>query len=126
MKVMIIGKAGLKIVDLNRRIAIHEKCLNCSGWIPSEISGCTFTECPLYHFRSGKESQNPKKRKDAIRKYCLSCMNCQHSEVVKCVSVYCPLFAYRLKEMDRSLELISYAEKVHIDPVSEIKTVLHS
>ena len=126
MKVKITGKSGLTIVDLNRRIAIHEKCLNCSGWIPSGISSCTFTECPLYPFRSVDEKQNPKKRKEAIRKYCLWCMNNQHSEVVKCVSVNCPLFAFRLKEMDRSVELNPDVRKVHIDPVSEIKTVLHA
>lgn len=126
MRMKILSKNSIKIIALNRRKAIHERCLNCSGWIPSEVTDCTFTECALYLFRSGDEKQNPKKRKEAIRKYCLWCMNSQHSEVVKCVSVNCPLFAYRLKEMDRSVELNPYAEKVHIDPVSEIKTVLHA
>lgn len=125
MRIKILSKDGFKILDLNRRDAIHERCLNCSGWIPSEVTNCTFTECQLYLFRSGDENQNPKKRKEAIRKYCLWCMNKQHSEVVKCVSVYCPLFAFRLKEMDRSVELNPYTEKVPIDPVSEVNTVVH-
>jgi hypothetical protein len=126
MKATVLCKNGFKIANLNRRKAIHERCLNCSGWIPKEVTDCTFTECPLYLFRSGDEKQNPKKRKEAIRKYCLWCMNAQHSEVVKCVSPNCPLYRYRLKEIDINIEINTGTEKVHIDPVSDIKTVLHA
>ncbi len=50
-------------------------------------------------------------------------MNGQSSEVKKCVSQTCPLFAYRLKEIDRSVEIDSKLEKVHICPVLEVNTV---
>lgn len=123
MKYQILRKDGLEVVDLNRRMAIHERCLNCSGWIPSEVTDCTFTDCHLFTFRTGNEKQSPKKRKEAIRKYCLWCMNGQSSEVKKCVSQTCPLFAYRLKEIDRSVEIDSKLEKVHICPVLEVNTV---
>jgi hypothetical protein len=122
MKVAIMGKKGLKILDFNRRKAIHERCLNCSTWNPYEVTECTFLDCPLYSFRTGKGRQNPKKRQQAIKSYCLWCMAGQSSEISKCVSVNCPLFTYRLKEIDRSIEIDSGAQNVHIEPISEIKT----
>lgn len=38
MKVRIMGKDGRKIVDLNRRKAIPERCLNGKGWYPREAN----------------------------------------------------------------------------------------
>lgn len=121
MKVKILAKNGLKIVNLNRRKAIHERCLNCSCWIPNEVTNCSFTDCPLYSYRTGKGKQNPNERKKAIRDYCLWCMVGQHSEIRKCVSHHCPLFAYRMKNIDRSAETVSMAENEHIEPVFEGK-----
>jgi len=46
MKVVILGKNGLRQADINRRKAIREKCLNCAGWSHKEITNCTFTGCP--------------------------------------------------------------------------------
>lgn len=122
MKVKIMSKDRFKIIDLNRRKAIHERCLNCSCWIPKEVSDCRFTDCPLSDYRTGKGKQNPKKRREFIRKYCLSCMNSQHSEVKKCVSSTCPLFSYRLRQVDRTQEINSDVEKEHIEAISEDKT----
>ena len=121
MKVSIMSKDGLRVVDLNRRKAIHQRCLNCSCWIPSEVTGCASTDCPIFPFRSGKGKQDPKARGKAIRKYCLWCMAGQRSEVVKCVSKTCPLFPYRLKRIDHSVEIVSEEKSAHIEPVSEEK-----
>jgi hypothetical protein len=112
MKVKIQSKDGYKIVDLNRRKAIRERCLNCSAWIPKEVSNCEFVDCPLYPFRSGKGKQNPRMRKKAIRSYCLWCMCGQRSEVSKCVSPDCPLFPYRMNGIDRSAKIESLPKMV--------------
>ena len=122
MKVSILSKDGLRVIDLNRRKAIHQRCLNCSCWIPSEVAHCTFNDCPLYPFRTGRGKQNAKSRREAIRKYCLWCQGSQRSEVGKCVSKTCPLFPYRLKRIDHSVEIVSEAKSAHIEPVSEKKT----
>ena len=114
-----MSKDGLRVADLNRRKAIRERCLNCSCWIPSEVTGCAFNDCPIFPFRSGKGKQDPKARGKAIRKYCLWCMAGQRSGVVKCVSKTCPLFPYRLKRIDHSVEIVSEAKSAHIEPVSE-------
>lgn len=121
MKVKIQSKNGHKIVNLNRRKAIRERCLNCTGWIPKEVSKCEFIDCPLHPFRSGKGKQNPKIRAKAIRDYCLWCMAGKRSEIAKCVSPDCSLFPYRLCGVDRSTEIKSMPKKEHIEPVSADK-----
>ena len=119
MKVKIMSRTGTKIVDLNRRKAIRERCLNCSCWIPKEVTHCEFKDCPLFPYRTGLGMQNAKDRKKAIRRYCLWCMNGKGSEAAKCVSPDCPLFGYRLGRVDRSVEIDSEAESAHIGPVSD-------
>jgi len=118
MKVKIQSKNGHKIVDLNRRKAIRERCLNCSAWIPKEVANCSFQDCQLYPFRSGQGKQNAKARAKAIRKYCLWCMCNQPGEVAKCVSLDCSLFPYRLSRVDRSTEIKSMPKNEHIERVS--------
>jgi hypothetical protein len=119
MKFSIMSRDSLRLVDLNRRKAIRERCLNCSCWIPSEVTKCIFTDCPLFPFRTGKGKQDPKARVKAIRKYCLWCMAGQSSEVAKCVSRDCPLFAFRMSDIDRSVEIASVPEKDHIGTIFE-------
>jgi hypothetical protein len=121
MKVKIQSKDGNKIVNLNRRKAIRERCLNCSGWVLKEVSNCGFIDCPLYLYRSGKGKQNPKKRKNAIRAYCRWCMCGQRSEVSKCVSQDCPLFPYRMNGIDRPSKIDVLAKNAHIEAVLENK-----
>lgn len=121
MRVEILSKNGPKVVDLNRRKAIRERCLNCSCWIPSELTNCGFSDCSLHPFRSGKGKQKSKAKAKAIRKYCLWCVAEKQSEIRKCVSRYCPLFAYRLRKLDRSEEINFRTEFVHIEGVSEAK-----
>lgn len=36
--------------------AIKEKCLDCCCGSASEVSNCTCTQCPLYPFRKGKNT----------------------------------------------------------------------
>jgi hypothetical protein len=114
MKVAIFGKNGLKEVDINRRKAIREKCLNCAGWFHKEVTNCTFTDCPLFPYRSGQGRQNAKARSKAIRKYCLWCMNGQHGEISKCPSTDGSLFPYRKTRTDRSTEIKSLPKNSHI------------
>jgi len=114
-------KSGPKVVNLNRRRAIRERCLNCSAWHPIEVRDCEFIECSLFPFRSGQGKQNPKERSKAIRQYCMWCMNGQRSEVSKCPSTDCPLFPYRKVRIDRRHILKSIPEKGHIKVISELK-----
>jgi hypothetical protein len=115
MKVIIFGKNGPKSVDLNRRKAVRERCLNCTGWFHKEVTNCAFTDCPLYLFRSGQGKQSAKARSKAIRKYCLWCMNDQHGAVSKCSSIDCSMFPYRKTKTDRSTEIESMLKKGHIE-----------
>jgi len=95
METTIIGKDGLKTTDLNRRKATHEKCLDCSCWSYTEVTGCHRTKCPLYPFRNGRGKQDAGERSKAIRSYCIWCMAGQSIEVGKCTAVTCPLFVFR-------------------------------
>ena len=95
MKATILSKNGLKIVQLNRRKAIREKCLNCSGWKTKAVDRCSFSDCPLYSYRSGQGKQNAKERSNAIKAYCLWCMVGVKAEIKKCVSETCPLFHFK-------------------------------
>jgi len=126
MKIRIMAKNGERLIELNRRKAIHERCLNCSCWVPSEVRYCTFTDCPLYPYRTGKGKQNAKSRREAIRKYCLWCQGDQKSEVAKCVSKTCPLFPYRLRRIDHSVEIVPEPKSAHIEAVSQVKSGLNA
>lgn len=105
MKVKILNKDGYKIVDLNRRKAIREKCLNCSGWSSFQVMECKFEDCPLHPFRTGKGKQDSKGRDRAIKAYCKWCMGGNVREVAKCTATLCPLYAYRVSRVDRSVEV---------------------
>ena len=121
MKVEIIAKNGFKIVDLNRRKAIREPCLNCTGWSHREVRNCIFEDCPLFLYRSGSGKQNAKARSKAIRRFCLWCTKGQHGEVSKCPSTECSLFSYRKAKIDRSAEIKSLPKKCHIGSCFEDK-----
>lgn len=118
MLVKIQSKSGEKIIDLNRRRAIRERCLNCSSWSVGEVSNCEFTTCVLYDFRSGQGKQNAKRRSRAIREYCLWCVVGSISEVSNCPSPDCSLFAYRNSALDKSTEIKSSSKLNHIEAVS--------
>lgn len=115
MKFSILRKNGHEIVNLNRRRAIRERCLNCSAWIPKEVTRCEFTDCPLFPYRSGTCKQNPKDRKKAIRAYCLWCANGQKTEVKLCSSPDCSLFPYRMGSIDHTAEIKSMLKSGHIE-----------
>lgn len=121
MNVVILGKKGLKKVGINRRKAIRERCLNCTGWSYKEVTSCECADCLLYPFRSGQGKQNAKARSKAIRRFCLWCMNGQHGEVSRCPSKDCSLFPYRKTRTDKSTEIKSLPEKGYIEPHFEKK-----
>ena len=120
MHVLTISKDGLKNVNLNRRKAIHGRCLNCTGWSPSDVSRCALITCRLHPFRMGQGKQDALERKKAIRAYCLCCMNDQVGEVTKCPSSNCALFAYRKGGLEQALNDASFDKKVHIEEVISI------
>jgi len=81
---------------MNRRQAIRERCLDCSGFSPKAVRECEFTHCELYPYRMGTGKQDPQKRDKAIRDFCLDdCMNGERNEVSLCPSEDCPLYLYR-------------------------------
>lgn len=121
MKALILGKAGPKVTNLNRRKAIRHRCLNCSGYSPKDVTCCDRVECSLYPFRTGNGKQNPKARSKAIRNYCLWCMAGQRSEVKKCVSPDCAIFSYRNVVTDRTAETKLSSKMGHIEGISEDK-----
>ena len=122
MKVEILSKNGVKVADLNRRKAIHERCLNCSAWYHAEVTGCTFKGCPLYPFRTGKGKQDAKARGQAIKDYCKWCMAGQVSEVRKCVSETCPLFHFRGKDLRKPQNTPSNSKNDYRRAVFETET----
>ena len=108
MKVLIMSKDGLEAVNLNRRKAIHERCLICTCWIPKEVTGCTFKQCSLHHYSLGKGNQDAAKRQKAIRAYCRWCSNDQVGEVTKCPSNTCPLWIYRKCGLNKAINSPSF------------------
>ena len=111
----------METVNLNRRKAIHERCLNCACWYPKNVTDCDFIECPLYQFRTGREKQNSKARNQAIRDYCRWCANGQVGEVTKCPSNNCPLFIYRKGGLDKAISVPSFEKIVNIEGLFSIK-----
>jgi len=118
MQYVIQGKTGPKTVNLNRRKAIRERCLNCAGWLARDVTECKFSDCQLYLFRTGQGRQEPKARNRAIRQYCLWCMNGQRAEIAKCPSFDCSLFQYR-GVRKRPQKSISMRKKGRIGVTSE-------
>jgi hypothetical protein len=86
---------GTEEVDLNRREAIKDCCLNCSGYDHKEVRDCTHIDCPLYPFRTGTGKQHPKERNRAIRAYCMWCTLDQPTEISLCPSTFCALYSFR-------------------------------
>lgn len=120
MKFKIRAKSSHKIISLNRRKAIRERCLNCVAWSPSEVANCTLKDCQIYPFRMGTGKQDAGKRDKAIREYCLWCCADQTFGVRKCQAFSCPLWAFRKASIDKSLELKNFTEKGHIDHSLEL------
>jgi hypothetical protein len=44
---------GIKKVDLTPLKAIRTHCLECVGWISSEVSLCPGVNCALFPYRAG-------------------------------------------------------------------------
>ena len=104
VKMRIRSKRGHKVVDLNRRRAIRERCMNCSAWVAPDVVNCEMRDCQLFNYRMGTEKQDAKARAKAILGYCSWCSPENELEKSKCVSFDCPLWAYRKSSVDKSLE----------------------
>ena len=118
MKAEILTKHGVRIIDLNRRRAIRERCLNCSGWTLKEVEFCSFSDtCSLWPYRMGRGKQNAKARNKAIKSYCLWCMAGNRAEIAKCVSPHCALFLFRSASAQKSLPV---SKKAHLEARIEV------
>lgn len=97
---------GYRLVNLNRRKAIMEKCFNCSGYSFRDRKNCPANDCELWPYRLGLGSIDSKKRGSAIRHYCKDyCSEGGDYHVRLCPSVACALFPYRMTTIDRSIEI---------------------
>jgi len=119
VEAVIQGKHGLKTVNLNRRRAIREQCLNCSAWVTLEVRNCEYADCSLWPYRMGTGKQEPEARKTAIREYCPWCVANQPKEVWKCPTTDCPLWQYRKYDIEHPPKIDSTPGKGHIGPLSE-------
>jgi len=98
---------GFRIVDINRRKAIAEKCLNCSGFELTGRRDCRSTECQLHPYRLGLGKCDSSARNVAIRSYCRDCCMDGNGYLVSvCSSPDCPLYPYRMTTIDRSIEFL--------------------
>jgi len=120
-RVKIQTKNGYKIVDINRRKAIKERCQNCVGFSYAEVNRCEMLDCSLHPFRTGKGYQDSKKRQASIRAYCLWCCLDQPGEVLKCPAMDCALWHYRKGRIDRTVEIDFVQKNNHICANSEAK-----
>ncbi len=111
MKATILGKNGPMPVDLNRRRAARERCLQCTAWSSGAVSRCSHADCSLHPFRTGRGKQDPASRATAIREYCLWCMADNRNEVRLCPTETCALWGYRLARASHGLNSEIQGEK---------------
>ncbi len=83
--------------------AIRAKCLECTGYEPSEVRKCSEKDaCFLWPFRFGRRPAtrglSPLK---AIRRECLRCMGESCQLVAECDSRFCHLVPYRFGKNPR-------------------------
>ena len=120
MKAKIQSKTGHKIINLNRKKAIRERCLNCSGWSFKDVESCSIKNCQLYPYRMGRGRQDARARYKAIRRYCLWCSADNRAELGNCPARDCPLWHYRKGPRERTLETLFLSEKRNIEAVSKV------
>jgi hypothetical protein len=100
---------GYRVANLNRRRAIKERCIDCSGYSTRQVRECWNHDCELYPFRTGDmDNHTANERKRAIQVLCRdNCMEGTSTDVSRCSSPDCPLYAFRMSRIDRSVELPS-------------------
>lgn len=105
IKQEILTGTGIEIKILNRRKAIRERCVNCSGFSFKDVDSCKFKDCELYPYRMGKLQGTGVERNKAIKKYCTWCVGGENHNVKKCSAKKCPLWSYRTGGTDRTQEI---------------------
>lgn len=118
-KADILSRHGVKTVELTRRRAIREKCMDCSAWRSTEVDRCSFRKCALFPYRTGKGKQDAKARNKAIRTHCTWCMAGDVHEVKRCTSPHCALFSFRGVSRATKQGCPSLSEKAHRQGCSE-------
>ena len=71
--------------------AVRLRCLDCSGYIPSEVKNCPIKDCLLHPYRM----RNGRIKLRTIRQYCLGCMGGSSVNVQGCTDKECSLFPFR-------------------------------
>lgn len=84
------------MAKLVMRTAIRKRCLNCSGFSPTDVKDCDRKDCQLYPYRMGKNIKGKSAdRAKAVRDYCTDCCNGSPYEKGRCSAVTCPLWEFR-------------------------------
>lgn len=47
-------------------VAIRAKCLDCSGGMRKEVTGCKLKDCPLWPYRTAEARDKPKPAKGQV------------------------------------------------------------
>jgi hypothetical protein len=92
------GFGNYQTIPYTRAIAIKKCCLECVGFIYSEMKNCTMPECPIFPYRLGKspEGMTPQNRAKAIRLHCMECCSDDKKYINECPAGSCALHPYRL------------------------------
>jgi hypothetical protein len=113
MEAKIISKnGGHDTINLNRRKAIRQRCLNCRCWEVQSVNNCEHNDCDLYPFRTGRGKQNAKDRTKAIMNYCRWCTN---GHISQCGDSHCTLYLFRKSKLDSSIISTSFLQNGNIE-----------
>lgn len=55
-------KEGFETIELTPMKAIRKNCLECCGWMYSEVAKCEIETCCFYQYRMGKKPDQAGKR----------------------------------------------------------------
>lgn len=81
---------------MNRRQAIRNRCIDCSGHLLLEVRECKHKTCKLYPFRMKESNGKTAKQRDkAIKSYCRWCMGDSRHLVSHCPAKNCSLYKFR-------------------------------
>ena len=61
------GNGETRSVELTPNKAIRYHCVECMGWSPHEVKGCTDHHCPLHPFRLGTNPSRKRGQKKSVK-----------------------------------------------------------
>ena len=112
---------GYKTVPITRRLAIEYYCLECVGFIYSEMANCTMLGCPFFPYKFGTKPKgtSAKDRAKAIRSFCIKCVSDDREWIRECPSKLCPVHPFRLSGYKTDLTSLIPVKEVEILPEYE-------